>query len=674
MGGGLSQEGRRNTRGKAVSGTRRGPCTNATVAAKPDTVQPPDRRLRWSTYRPWASLTSPAERPQEKVIPVFATTMSRSTFVLPVALGLGLGALSLPAAAVEPGAPDRLISAEEAVSARLLRRLADEGRSLKGREHEESRGLAAFYAARHGKMVWVSRTGLNKRALAAMDEIARADDYGLRARDFTLPDRSLAEPGTVLDPDRMIEVELTLSRAVLKYIRHARGGRVEPRKISRNLDYDLNLPDPVKVMERMVGADDPAAVLRDYHPKHPQFERLRQALLARRGSSEPGVAKVRLPNGPALKPGMRHAQVALLRKRLGLPVRMNLSTPSADPERYDEALLKAVRAFQKKRGLTPDGIVGPSTRRALNGESRAATIQKIIVNMERWRWMPEKLGKFYVNVNIPEQIIRVYRNGKPFHTERVVVGKPSKATPVFSDQMEFIVFHPFWNVPNSIKREEILPYLKRSTTSSFWGGGGRPRVLVRNNLYVKLNGRKIDASKVDWSRVDIRRYHFYQPPGGKNVLGFVKFMFPNKHSVYMHDTPQRHLFNQPVRAESHGCMRIRNPRRLAEILLAHDRGWPPATIGRLIAAGKNHRVNLKNPIPVHITYFTAWVDDQGRLRSYGDIYGHDRRVARALDGKVLLVSNAGARAPRAKHRRNRYAQRERQQSSAEFFRRLFQDF
>ena len=257
-------------------------------------------------------------------------------------------------------------------------------------------------------------------------------------------------------------------------------------------------------------------------------------------------------------------------------------------------------------------------------------IRALLINMERWRWLPHDLGPYYVTVNIPEFMLRVVADGKPVHTTRVVVGKPDKQTPIFSNEMQEIVFGPFWNVPTSIKVEEIRPYVREEASWLFGGGGFNTSVFQRHNLRVKYLGREVDPAAVDWNRIDIRNTEIYQPPGPDNVLGKVKFVFPNKHDVYMHDTPQKFLFAQPVRAESHGCMRVQNPDQLAAVLLKHDQGWSEARTISAIDDGYDSHVALQHGIPVYITYFTLKVNDDGSIWTYEDIYGHDSRMAAAL--------------------------------------------
>jgi murein L,D-transpeptidase YcbB/YkuD len=361
------------------------------------------------------------------------------------------------------------------------------------------------------------------------------------------------------------------------------------------------------------------------HPQHPQFEKLRQKYLEMRKATAE-TALVQLPNGPKLMPGTSNPQVAILRKRLKIALPPATDKP-ADANFYNDALKAAVMAFQAESGTRPDGIVGNATRAALN-DVEVLSPAKLLANMEEWRWMPEDLGDLYVNVNIPEFTLRIIKNGALIHTERVVTGQPDKQTPVFSELMKMVVFKPRWNVPESIKVLELWPSLARGGTS-----------FHRQGLRLSHNGRDIDPESVDWSSSDIRNYDVYQPPGGGNVLGELKFAFPNKHGVYMHDTSSKGLFEEASRPFSHGCMRVRNPRRMAEILLGEDKGWDAAKIADLLATGpENNEVQIDRKIGVHITYFTAWVDDKGELQTARDVYGHEKRISLALEGRWTQIA------------------------------------
>ncbi len=537
------------------------------------------------------------------------------------------------AVAVEPGAPEQLITRLDAVGVEVQKRLTASFRANSETEFEKTEhgALVEYYADHDHSPIWVNAGGLTDRARALKRELARAADYGLNPDDYALPELAAAKAGEKLPAVKLAEAEVMLSHAALAYIRGARGGRIIPGSLSRNLDPTLNLPDPLAVIEKIATLDDPAPYLVDFHPKHPQFEAFRKLLLTMRGGTE--EKKITIPDGPIIRPGGSHKQIALLRKRLKVPVPERGGAAVFPEHVYDSALEIAVKEFQKSRGLNAEGIVGPATRRALNVRPRNS-VRTILANMERWRWIPDDVAeRLNVQVNVPEFTVRVFDEGKAIHTERVVVGKTKNSTPIFSDQMETIVFHPYWNVPNSIKEKEILPNLRRRVISDGWFGGfsrGDARFLARNGLHIKYRGRPVDPSSVNWNSVDIKRYHFYQKPGGGNVLGVVKFMFPNKHSVYMHDTPTKHLFAKPTRAYSHGCMRVRNPQRLAEILLARDAGWSKGRVSGAVQSKVHRPVQLQKPIPVHVTYFTARVRADGTIRYFGDIYGHDARMAKAL--------------------------------------------
>ena len=213
------------------------------------------------------------------------------------------------------------------------------------------------------------------------------------------------------------------------------------------------------------------------------------------------------------------------------------------------------------------------------------------------------------------------------HSERVITGQPDKMTPIFSDEMRIVVFKPFWNVPESIKYKEMMPQLLRGAS------------LARSGYKAEINGRTVDTGSIDWREVDMRDVHIYQPPGEGNALGRVKFLFPNKHDVYLHDTPSKGMFNESSRAFSHGCVRVRDPLKLAELLLGADKGWSRAQVDQQASSGpENNEVKLTTPVPIHITYFTAWVDAAGKLQTAKDVYGHETRVQLGLEGKVSQIA------------------------------------
>ncbi len=552
-----------------------------------------------------------------------------------IAFALFLAApLTAPALAVEPDAPQALISRTEAIRLAVQNQLAAKFTTATDAKKSEQGALVEYYAVPEQRLLWVDENGLTERGKAVMAEIRQADDYGLRAADYTLPDIAGFDPSSANATEWLAGAETKISYAMLRYARDARGGRIEPQRLSPNLDPTLALPNPTEVIESIAIRSDPAAYLRSFQPDQPQFEALRQKLIALRGGkTEEPAPLVTIPDGPALKLGVEHEQVELLRKRLGVPPEEGSST---NEMLFDQGLLDAVTQFQRKHGIFADGVVGPGTRRVLNAPNQRpsigspAQIRQILVNMERWRWLPHDLGAFYVMTNVPEFMLRVVKDDEPVFTTRVVVGKLNTQTPVFSEEMKTVVFGPYWHMPNSIKVGEIRPYLRQEASWFFGGGGWNTSVLQRHGVRMRYGGREVDPRTVDWNRVDIRTFEIYQPPGPTNVLGKVKFMFPNKHDVYMHDTPQKHLFANTIRAESHGCMRVQHPDQLAAIIMQHDQGWNPARTRSALETSYDQQVALRQRIPVYVAYFTLKVNDDGSISTYGDLYGHDARMASAL--------------------------------------------
>jgi L,D-transpeptidase YcbB len=424
----------------------------------------------------------------------------------------------------------------------------------KGAAAADLAALGAFYAERSGPPVWTTGMGFSAKAQAVINEIGKADDWGLSAAAFELP--LAGDLPATADAQAVAEIKLQL--AVLKYARFARGGRADPSSLSELIDQAPTLLEPKVVLTEIAASPAPDAYLQSLHPKHEQFQRLRQALLKARG----------VGNGDAAK----------------------------KPRNEQE-------------------------------------IQRLLINMERWRWMPSELGTVYVQDNVPEFTLYVVKNGKTIHSDKIVVGQRAYATPIFSADMRSIVFNPEWTVPPTVVRENLLPNLR----SGGWFGGSTS-ILREHGLQVKYNGRTVDPGSINWNSVNMANIAFTQPPGPDNALGKLKFIYPNKHLVYMHDTSKRQVFKETMRAIGHNCIRMANPSQLAEILLEHDKGWDSKKIEDLLAKGVNEEVALDHPVPVHTTYFTAVVDDQFNVTSFADVYGLDPRVAPIVLGKAVAYA------------------------------------
>ncbi|MET0408204.1 MAG: L,D-transpeptidase family protein [Hyphomicrobium sp.] len=502
---------------------------------------------------------------------------------------------------------------------------------LAGTDADDRQVLTQFYTSRMGSTLWVDRNGLTSGAKNLIAALKDADSWGLRSADFNIADPQQGADGSY-NLDDLTAFEARLSLAALEYARDARGGRINDpsSQLGTYIDRKPLVLDRRTVIDSLAAAPDKGAYLASLNPQQEQFRRLRAKLLAMRASAKK-ADELKIPDGPNLKPGQSAPEIAILRKRLKVtttPTKKD-GTP-ADDTYYDNSLADAVKAYKESKGIRPaTPWITASLRRSLNSSNEVSET-KLIANMEEWRWMPANLGDYYIIVNIPEFKFRVVSNGQVIHEERIVSGRPDAQSPIFSETMKTVVIQPRWNVPDSIKIKELLPGLR---------GGGNP--LQRQGLVLEYNGRKVDPYNIDWSRTDIRNFNVYQPPGGGNALGVVKFLFPNKHAVYLHDTPSKSLFNEPVRAFSHGCMRVRNPVTLAELILNKDKGWDAAKVQDLIKNGpEENEVGLDHPIPVHVTYFTAWVADDGQVQSFDDVYGHEKRINLALAGRWNQIVKA----------------------------------
>lgn len=470
--------------------------------------------------------------------------------------------------------------------------------------------VIAFYTERDFAPAWIEDGAYTAHARAVLDQIERADEDGLNPANYRLPWASFAQyraPGQ----DEVAKVDLIISQAIVDYARHAYSGRINPSKLSSNFGYQPTQLAAGDILGLVSNAENPADTLAAYHPPQPEYQALR-AELAKARSRTAEERKPEIPGGQLIKPGMSDPRVTMIRERL------NLASVVADPTLYSDDVVAGIKAFQKASRLGADGIVGKRTLAAFNQGPRDY-VSMIIANMERWRWMPRNLGDFYVHVNVPDYHLNIFKDGEVVHRTRVIVGKVGNQTPVFSDEIEHVVVNPVWNVPASIARNEMLPRLR--------SGSG----LRGYKVYANIRGRfrAVNPRSINWRRVNMSKIQIKQPPGSRNALGQVKFLFPNKYAVYLHDTPSRGLFERESRALSHGCVRVHQPWDFADALLAHSPEVESARLRKMVGGGERW-VTLDKNIPVHVTYFTAWVDDDGELQVRDDIYGHDKRVAKAL--------------------------------------------
>jgi L,D-transpeptidase YcbB len=487
--------------------------------------------------------------------------------------------------------------------------------------------MASIYHQTGARPLWVTSEGPGVRGQAIRERLQRAAEEGLNSQDYEVD--TLERLWESRRPEDLARLDTQLSYGLVRYIHDLRFGQIQLRAVDSQLFAEAGDEefDPLRAVLEAGSSPDFDSYLDGLAPKHSYYRQLREALQHYRELAAQGDWPIMVA-GPVLRPGMADARLAVLRQRLALTE--NYQGVVEESEVYHPDLVKTVKAFQEKHGLEPDGVIGPKTLTMLN-RTPEELIKTIRVNMARWRWQAHDLGDTYLMVNIAAFSLKGIRDGQESMTLPVIVGKFQHQTPVFSSRIRYLEFHPYWTITPNIARNEELPALRKN----------RFHLVDR---HVRLfsswqeDAVELDSTAIDWeevSRAQMGRYRLRQDPGPWNALGQVKFVFPNKHMVYLHDTPTQDLFHQASRSFSHGCIRVSQPLALAAFCLEGQDGWTDAAIGGIVAAGQRKVVSLRKPLPVHITYQTAWVDNNAVIRFNADIYGRDRKILEALDAHHL---------------------------------------
>ncbi len=576
--------------------------------AKPETVKAPETKPADVATAP-AALPAPAVPEAPAASPAVPATASTTPAAPPTAPAAA-STEPAPQPAAEPvKAASNVPPADQPVADKLKDILAS--KSLRYFERKAERAaVEKFYGAREYAPIWTQAGGLTENAKGVIARLKEAASDGLNATDYPVPDFAAATT-----PDALAEADLKLTSSMLDYARQAQSGRMHWSQVSADISYPEHPVDPAEVLANVTSAKDASNELDSYNPPQKLYQQLKKKLAELRGQG-PGPV-ITIAEGPALKYTppkskkqgevlMEDPRVPQLRAKLGI-------TENADDTHYDTKVAEAVRKFQDSVDLPTTGVLDNRTVAALNSPKRDKQIDTVIVNMERWRWLPrdlgaEAIGDAYVILNIPDYTLKVMQHGAQVWTTRVVTGKPGiHATPLLTETMKYITVNPTWNVPPSIVYGEYLPALQQD-----------PTVLQRMGLRLEQNR---DGS-----------VHISQPPGEANALGRVRFNFPNKFLVYQHDTPDKYLFEKTERAYSHGCMRVQYPDQYASVLLnitEPNERWTPERIRSMYGSSE---VDLKfpTPIPVNITYQTAFVDDAGKLEFRKDVYGRDATMISML--------------------------------------------
>lgn len=488
-----------------------------------------------------------------------------------------------------------------------------------------------FYTERNFEPAWVDENGIKPESSLLIRTISNVESEGLPKVAYPIETIErlsadaifMAAKGSRLSADLMAQLDISLSTAFFLHSAYFLYSRLE-------MDYDFNaeqlneysLSRLVQDLEHALSTHTIDALLGQLTPHQQAYEKLKavkkryEIIVAAGGWPE-------LPDGPKLEMCDQNRRVGLLRERL---MRSNdlAEPPEKEIDYFDEGLKNAVRHFQLRHGLEADGIVGPSTLSALN-VSAEKRLTQIIVNLERWRQLPRDLGERYIEVNIPDFRLKVVDQGETVRSMRVVVGKTTRPTPVLSGLITYLEINPYWTVPPQIARKDILPKIQED-----------PAYLTRQNIRVYENwmadAAELNPDAIDWRLINANHfpYKLRQEPVAGNALGQVKFMFPNKLNVYLHDTPSKELFAREQRSFSSGCVRVENPMELAEYLLNEDKGWDRQALNRIIEGGSSKVILLKKPMPVYLLYWTAWAEKNGEVHFRNDLYGRDEILMQAI--------------------------------------------
>jgi len=479
--------------------------------------------------------------------------------------------------------------------------------------------LAAIYAANDMKPLWVSEKGPDKNAAVILQFLENAETEGLRSSDYDVQGINRLWRSRQLDDLAQLDTLLTLNLA--KYIHDVSHGRLSPFESEPELFAEAGDRHfkPVLIIENARAAENLAAYLADLPPHHEYYRKLRETLKEYRKIAATGGWE-RIPAGKSLHPGDRDERVEKVRERFGAAAAFENETL------YDDQLVLHIKQFQKKFGLKVDGVIGPNTLEALN-RSPEDIIEVIILNMARWRWQKIEFGRRYIMVNIANYDLVAVEDDRIILEMAVIVGKLQHQTPVFSRRVQYVDINPFWNITPSIAAKEELPELQKDRFYL-----AKRKVRVFSNW--QDDGVELDSTEIDWHKVTagkMKQYKLRQDPGLFNALGQIKFVFPNEYDVYIHGTPAQELFEHNKRNFSHGCIRASRPLELAEFLLSGEKqGWSLARIKEIVGQGQRMVVNITNPVSVHITYQTVWIDNLGEIHFNDDIYGRDRKLAAIL--------------------------------------------
>jgi murein L,D-transpeptidase YcbB/YkuD len=487
--------------------------------------------------------------------------------------------------------------------------------------------LVEMYGRRNYLPAWN-----DQRQIHDLIAVIRAtEDDGLDPSDYHLEQIEYAYnellAGRLTEATEWAPQDLILTDSLIRLGYHQLFGKVNPYTLDPNWNFrrEMNDVDPATAIQDAIDSPSLAEHLKTLFPRGWVYEEFKAGLARYREISASGGWPI-IPDGPTLRPGATDDRLPILARRLAITGDLENRDSFDDLTVYDEFLLEGVKSFQARHGIDVDGIIGPASLRMLNvsAEMRVKTLE---INLERARWVLDDIEDDFILVNIAGFEAYLVQDKEVVWQTKVQVGSQFHQSPVFRDEMKYLVLNPTWTVPYSIATKEMLPQIKSD-----------PDYFAKRDFDLKdRNGKFIDPNSVDWSQVSARNFGYWlvQRPGPGNALGRVKFMFPNDHAVYLHDTPSKYLFNRAERAFSHGCIRVENPFDFAEQLLGKD-GWTQDKFQDALDSEETQTVMLSTPLPVLLLYWTAVVRQDGTVVFYNDVYERDRAISDALDEPFVL--------------------------------------
>ena len=492
--------------------------------------------------------------------------------------------------------------------------------SLKIKRPYFSNELIDFYKLNAFYPIWYNKGNFNEAAYELLEIIKNIEQEGLNPNLYRYNYLKKNLSNDELNIEDKALTEIVLSNSYLLLASHFTNGLLSPETYERNWDSIKYIIDLDNFLKNVSKENEIRASLYSLLPQTENYLKLRKKLNSYKTIAENGGFQD-VDLGRVVDKGMRGYDIKQIKLRLKQTDDFNGDINI----QFDEQLHRAVINFQKREGLIPDGIVGKDTEIALNKDIDKK-LKQITINMERMRWLPQKLGDIYIFVNIADYKLNVVEEQKNVMDMKVIVGKEQRSTPVFSDEINHLVINPAWNLPRSIAVEDKLPIIKENID-----------YLTNYNYKVlKISEGKfeeVDPKEIDWEGIDKENFNYYlkQEPGPNNALGRIKFMFPNKYSVYLHDTPQKELFNKTERSFSSGCIRLEDPFKLAEYILKKNDLWEPDKIENILTSQEETKIDLPKEIPIHIIYMTSWVNDKNQLQFRDDIYNRDKRLIEAFN-------------------------------------------